>query len=297
MATTKVNTPVPGIARAAMLAHLVITTYTGRKQDKATQNEVTSSKGAASKRAASVYKSLFAECPELDAIVRYQSAVRTRHYRLTLPWTDMGPRLLPTRLLFTYQQEMDTHRQEFDRLVGLFLDRYDTLVAAAAFQLGSLFDRAEYPTRDEVAERFSFYITYVPLPTSGDFRLDIENEVQSELMQQYERKLQASIQEANQDAWTRLHTTLTNISERLKVSDDGKKAVFRDSLVDNAQDLCDLLTQLNVTNDHDLERARRKLEEALVGVTPQALRDELDTRVETKRKVDDLLGMFDFGVE
>jgi hypothetical protein len=43
---------VAGIARAALLVDLEISIYSGRKQDKRTQAEVTQSKGAASKRAA-----------------------------------------------------------------------------------------------------------------------------------------------------------------------------------------------------------------------------------------------------
>ncbi len=57
-------TQVAGIARAAMLVDLQISIYSGRKQDKRTQAEVTLSKGANSKKAASVYKSLFADCAE-----------------------------------------------------------------------------------------------------------------------------------------------------------------------------------------------------------------------------------------
>ena len=62
--------PVAGVARAAMLVDLQISLYSGRKQDKATQAEVTQSKSAKSSKAASVYKSLFAECAELDAITK-----------------------------------------------------------------------------------------------------------------------------------------------------------------------------------------------------------------------------------
>ena len=94
---------IAGVARAAMLVDLAISTYAGRKQDRKTQDEVTTAAGSGSKRAASVYKSLFAECRELDAIIKFQAKVRNEHYRLTLPWSDNGQRLLPTKSLMDYQ--------------------------------------------------------------------------------------------------------------------------------------------------------------------------------------------------
>lgn len=286
---------IAGVARAAMLVDLHISTYSGRKQDRKTQDEVTSSKGAGSKRAASVYKSLFAECKELDDIIKFQARVRATHYRLTLPWSDTGTRLLPTKALFEYQQVMSEHETEFDNLVDRFLDRYDTLVAAAAFQLGTLFDRSEYPLRDSVANKFSMTSSFAPLPISGDFRLDIESEVQQDLIDQYEQRSATLIASAQRDAWDRLHDVLSRMSERLADDAKGERKIFHGTLVTNAEELCTLLATLNVTNDPQLEAARLKLRDALVGVSPDELRKSDGARAETKRRVDEILDAFDWG--
>lgn len=288
---------VAGVARSSMMVDLHIAVYTGRKQDKSTQAEVVATKGANSKRAASVYKSLFAECKELDELTKFQARVRSEHYRLTLPWNDQGARLLPTKALLDYQAAMSRYRAEFERLTDAFLDKYDTLVAAAAFQLGTLFDRSEYPSRGAVAQRFKFDVTFTPLPVAGDFRLDIESEVQRDLIAQYEAKMNAKLMQANQDAWTRLYDALKRLSDRLVIEEDGKKRRFHDTMVTGALELCDLLSQMNVTNDSELESARRQLEAVLSGVTPDELRKEDGTRALTKQKVDQILSAFDWGVE
>lgn len=288
---------IAGVARAAMLVNLNISTYSGRKQDKTTQEEVTIAKGAHSKQAASVYKNLFANCTELAAITKFQAKVRFEHYRLTMPWADSGARLLPTMLLLDYTAAMGKFQLEFKVLVDAFLAKYDTLVAAAAFQLGTLFDRDEYMSSEKVARRFAMEFTYSPLPSAGDFRLDIEAEVQRDLVQQYEERSNRMLGQANQEAWTRLHDVLTKISDRLIVDEDGVKNKFHDTLVSNAEDLCDLLRALNVTGDADLERARKKLQEALSGVTPKELRDELSTRLDVKRQVDVMLESYDWGLD
>jgi len=287
---------IAGVARAAMLVDLNIRVYSGRKQDRKTQEEVTTAKGSGSKRAASVYKSLFAECKELDDITKYQARVRGEHYRLTKPWSDNGQRVLPTKLLLEYQAAMTKCTAEFDVLVDKFVVKYDTLVAAAAFQLGTLFDRDEYLPSAQIARKFSIETSFTPMPTAGDFRLDIESEVQQQLIQQYEAKAQALLATANQDSWTRLHKVLSNLSERLVVEEDGTKRKFHDTLVTNAEELCELLDAHNVTADPDLERARRRLLDTLTGVTPDELRKEDSTRIETKRKVDAILDAFDWGI-
>ena len=291
---TKPNT-VAGVARSAMMVDLHISVYSGRKQDKTTQGEVTTAKGSGSKKAASVYKNLFAECKELDDLTKFQARARAEHYRLTLPWNDQGARLLPTASLLEYQQIMGRYRNEFERLVDAFLDKYDTLVAAAAFQLGTLFDRKEYLSRAQVALRFRMESSFTPLPTSGDFRLDVESTVQRELVEQYERRMEAKLAQANQDSWSRLHEALLRLSDRLVVEEDGKKRKFHDTMVTGALELCDLLTVMNVTNDPELEKARRKVEEVLSGVTPKELRDEHSTRIQTKHRVDAILSAFDWG--
>jgi hypothetical protein len=291
---TKPST-VAGVARASMMVDLHISVYSGRKQDKATQGEVTAAKGSGSKKAASVYKNLFAECKELDDLTKFQARARAEHYRLTLPWNDQGARLLPTASLLEYQQTMGRYSNEFDRLVDAFLDKYDTLVAAAAFQLGTLFDRQEYLSRAQVALRFRMESSFTPLPTSGDFRLDIESEVQRELVEQYERRMEAKLAQANQDSWSRLHDALLRLSDRLVIEEDGKKRKFHDTMVTGALELCDLLTVMNITKDPQLESARRKVEAVLSGVTPKELRDEHSTRIQTKQQVDAILDAFDWG--
>jgi hypothetical protein len=71
-----------------------------------------------------------------------------------------------------------------------------------------------------------------------------------------------------------------------------EKQIFRDSLVDNAVEMCELLTRLNVTNDSKLESCRKKLEVALVGVDAGDLRKFDEVRLDVKSKVDEILSMF-----
>ena len=284
------------ISSSALLVELNISVWPASKLDREITDKVNSDASAV-RGASQTKKNLFAGTSLRKDISDFAARVRLYHNKHTLPWADKGERMLPTALFMDYKQTMNRLEAEFDLLVDKFLDKYDTLVASAAFQLGTLFDRTEYPSRNQVANKFRMHISFCPLPTSGDFRLDIEAEVQRDLIEQYEKRAVAQVTAATQDSWTRLYNSLKRLSDRLVIEEDGKKRIFHDTIVTGALEMCELLTHMNVLKDPSLEKARRKLEEVLSGVTPKELREEDGTRLDTKRKVDEILAAFDWGIE
>lgn len=290
---------ISGVACGAIVVDLTISTYSGRKKDKKTQGEVVAAKGSGSSKAASVYKSLFAECRELEAITKYGGVVRASHYRLTRPWSDMGSRILPTTRLIEYCDVMNAHDAAFGKLVQAFLDRYDTLVSAAAFQLGTLFDRTEYPSRALLASKFGIHRAEYPLPTGGDWRLDLDAEKQQELVDKYQKRFEHQLAAAQQENWRKLHAALSLFSNKLvdKADKTGKEKPQKlyETMIDGAHDLCGLLTDMNFAKDPALEKARQQLENVIAGLTIEDLRKSEGTRVLTKQKVDAVLSAFDWG--
>ena len=276
------------IQNSAMLVDLNIGVWTGRKMDKKVSEEIDASKGTHA-RAGNYHKKLLAGTQKLDELQKLVSAVRIWHYAQTLPWSDGGSRLLPMANFFDYKATLNDYQQQFEESVNEFLQDYPTLVSAAAFQLGDLFDSDEYPSADKLVDKFKFKYVFLPVPEAGDFRVDVGDAYKNELQEQYQNFYQDKLNNAMQDAWERLHDCLTRMSEKLAGTE---KQIFRDSLVNNATDLCELLTKLNVTGDSKLEFARKKLESALLGVTADELRKHEDLRHDTKAKVDEILSMF-----
>lgn len=291
---------ISGVACGAIIVDLTISTYSGRKKDKKTQAEVVVAKSSRSSKAASVYKSLFAECKELEAITKYGAVVRASHYRLTRPWTDMGSRILPTARLMEYCDVMNAHEAEFNKLVNTFLDKYDDLVSAAAFQLGDLFTREEYPSRALLASKFGIHRAEYPLPTGGDWRLDLDAEKQKELVEKYQKRFQEQLTNAQMENWQKLYAALKQFSTKLvdKVDEETGKAKpqkLYETMIDGATDLCDVLKDMNFSKDPALEKARQQLENAISGLTIEDLRKSEGTRALTKQKVDAVLSAFDWG--
>ncbi|NBX50742.1 hypothetical protein EBT25_12580 [bacterium] len=84
---------------------------------------------------------------------------------------------------------------------------------------------------------------------------------------------------------------LTHMVDRLTDEGDERK-VFRDSLLANPIELCDLLTRLNVTKDPQLEEARRMLEKAVRTHDVKDLRESAGARVELRSDVQTILDKF-----
>lgn len=281
---------------------LNISTWTGRKLDKKVSEEIDSAKGTKS-RAGNYHKHLLAGTEKLEQVQKLVGTIRTWHYEQTICWSDGGSRLLPMANFFDYNTALKSFEQQFNDAVEDFLTEYPQLVSAAAFQLGALFNRDEYPEVDELRSKFKFRYALSPLPTSGDFRIQAGEEVKQQLARQYEEHFNNKLQEAMKDLWGRLHEVLSHMSTKLADAAEPRKMkdgsanrtqIFRDSLITNALDLCGLLSKLNVTNDPQLEDARKKLEIAITNVDAKTVRESDTVRQDVKKKVDEILSAFNF---
>lgn len=283
------------IATSAMMVELNISCWTARKLDKKVSEEVDSAKNTKVK-AGNYHKHLLAGNPHLDAVVKYAAKVRLWNTQQTIPWSDSGSRIVTMENLFNggYKRQLDDHKIEFDRLAANFISVYPTLISAAAFQLGDLFDRDEYPEVDTLEKKFKFNYSLIPIPTAGDFRIEIGEQAKAELVAQYEAAFNERLNNAMRDVWDRLYDCLSHMSERLASDDEGKRKVFHGTLLTNAQELITLLSRLNVTNDPKLEQARRDLQAALVNTDISSLKDSDYIRENVKAKVDDILKRFEW---
>lgn len=291
------NTPRYNLDTCAMLVEFNASVWTARKLDKTTTDEVVAHKNATAKDAARVNKHLLAGRTELDVITQAVGRARAYVYDHTLPWSDSGLRLLPTKNFMAFTERMNEFNEEIEALVKSFVTIYPTLITAQAMALGDMFRRDDYPTANEIMTKFAFRVNYMPVPVAGDFRVDVGNEAQAELKQKLDELAEERINNAMRDIRERLSTHLKRMSDRLTtdyVQGEAKQRRFHDSLVDGALELCDLTKALNVVGDTALEDARKELEGLLVGVTAQELRKNEAIRQDTKKAVDAILDKFSF---
>jgi hypothetical protein len=281
------------IASSAVIVEMNISVWTANKLDRETTEDVTLTNHAV-RNAVQVRKNLMAGTSKRKEIADYAAGCRNWHNIRTLPWADRGPRLLPTSLFMDYKTEANVRRSTFQYIVEEFGKVYPSLVAQAPTTMGTLFNPDDYPPVDEVLSKFSFQLTFSPVPEAGDFRLDVSSQDLRELRQQYEESFDARLADAMRAPWQQLHTMLVGMSSKLTEESGETKKRWHGSFVTNAQEMCQMLTHLNVTKDPKLEQARRELEAVMLGAEIEDIKDSEATRAHMKAKIDTILGGFDW---
>lgn len=287
------------LGSCALIVEFNASVWTARKLDRKVTDEAIATHGAQAKDSVRANKNLLAGRRELVDIQQLVTKVRNFIYDNTLPWSNNGQQLLPSSKFLAFDKKLSVYKEEFDELAAQFVRIYPTLITAQAMALGSMFNRADYPPAGDIARRFAFNYDYFPVPTAGDFRVDVGNMAASELKERLEKMATARIDSALGDLKRRLGEHLHRMSERLvtdidPVTKEPKHRKFTSTLVTSAWDLCDLVKGLNVTNDPDLIRACKVLENALAGTSAESLRTDPIKRADVKKDVDSLLGAFTF---
>jgi hypothetical protein len=283
--------PLPmSLSSMAMLVELRISTWTARKRDNETTMEINTSKEA-DQDSGSVYKYLMAGSDHLKKIEKYSAKCRAWNGTQTLPWMK-GIGLLPMENFFKYREQLATMEANFFALVDDFIAEYPRLKNDQAFKLGKWYKADEFPDIETLPRRFKFEYNFLPVPESGDFRINCEARIKADLQEQYEKMFDNKLADAMRDPWDRLHKVLTHMTDKLTDNEDGDRKIFRDSIIDNAVELCDLLTRLNVVKDPELEKARRMLEKAVTSTDVKDLRTLSSARLELKTDVQDILNKF-----
>jgi len=258
----------------ALLVQLNVSQWTARKYDKRATNEVATAHGTTT--AAGRYnKALLPMNDLLDNIHKKTTFIRTKYYSNTLPWGLDGTMMLPTANYLAFMSDFRKEKGEWESLVQTFIDNYDSLKLDAQRILGSLYDHADYPPVADLRRKFNMDMAVFPVP-SADFRVSIGSEELTRIQQDVERRVKEAEQAALKDIWARLYDRVKHMAEKLA----DPKAIFRDSMVENAREICALLPRLNFSDDPHLEAMRQQVEASLLK-HPDALRNDPDLRRDT----------------
>jgi len=266
----------------ALLVQLSVSQWTARKYDKKVSKEVAVSHGTTTD-AGRYNKSLLPMNDLLDRVHKKTTHIREKFYKNTLPWGIEGTMMLPTSNYLEFVTEFRKEKGEWEYIVRDFVDNYDRLKADAQRILGGLYVEADYPSARDIEQKFSIDMAIFPVPAS-DFRVSIASDELTRIQQDVERRVAQAQQTAVRDVWNRLFEKVKHMAEKLA----DPKAIFRDSMVENARETCALLTRLNFTDDPNLEAMRQEVEATLLK-HPEALRNDPDLRSDTASKAKEIM--------
>lgn len=313
---------IPTLASSSMLVDLNIGVWTGRKLDKKVGIEVETAKNAKAK-AINATKNLFAGLPELDAIRNFVANVRNWHYANTRPWSDSGTRLLSMKHYFDYLKQIGDFERTYNEMVEQLVVKYPDMIDVAAFKLGDLFDRTEYPDVNSIRTKFYFNISLYPVPTSGDIRVDVNENIKKELVEQFDSFTKRAVDGIYREQWGELkgvvehlvgrlsdktEEELTRDKQKQEARNQKKEAAgkevkereisdrrkFHDDLIEKAVEKIGLLEKMDVIGDGEFQVVCSEVKEALSGVTVGVLKKDSEVRSETRKSMQDILDKFAF---
>ena len=255
----------------ALLVQLSISQWTARKFDKKVTQDVASTHGVSS-NAGRYNKALLPMNDLLDRVHKKSTLIRTKFYDNTLPWGIEGTMMRPSANYLKFVTDFRKEKGEWQYLVDDFVRNYGQLKLDAQRLLNGMYNDADYPSEYEIVNKFKMDMAIFPVPAT-DFRVQIASDELTRIQQDVEARVKDAQQQAMQEVWNRLYDRVKNMAEKLA----DPKAIFRDTLVDNLRDQCDMLTRLNFTDDPNLEALRSEVESNLLK-HPDALRNDPDLR-------------------
>jgi hypothetical protein len=284
------------LSSSAVLVSVDISVWSATKQDRGISDEVTTSKNA-DKSAGRYVKNLLANHPKHKAVVNYRQTIYNWLQRRTYRW-NQSQNLLPSVDVPKFKQEYHEHEIAFHALVDELITQYDSIVSDMAFKQGTMFNRNDYPVKEQVAGKFSLnlYVSEVPM---NDFRCGIAQDIAEDLFTTLSKQSARIIDSIAQEQSERMLEVMTSISHCCGVDESEvngetrtKRRKIYDTTIQKALEMCESFKRFNLKNDSELEQARASLEKVLSGVKAEDIRDSDAVRSHVKEGIDDILSKF-----
>ena len=282
------------LTRDAMLVGLRISAWSGRLYDREASDHVAAHHDAST--SAGRYNKRLLPKAALAPLNAVMNESRTQHYAQSLPWDDKGSRLLTVANYERYTGIMDGLRERVVRQRARFIEDYDHYVEQARIDLGKLFRIEEYPSKEDLRDRFSISYRITAVPDADHFIAKLASDDTERVKRDIERHIEEQLHDAVGDLYRRLAEAVERVSERLDEDDDGKPLVFRDTMISNIRNLVDVVPRLNIFGDQRLAHLCEQVKDRIAGVEPDSLRPsgvfDPVVRAQVKRDADALMEQF-----
>lgn len=161
--------------------------------------------------------------------------------------------------------------------------------------LGPLFDRSDYPSAEVLKDQFSLESQWLSIGVSDN----VPEEIKEKAKAQFQSRMTEAAEECKDALRVSLAGFLQRLTERLTPDESGKPKVFRDSLVENVRQFCQVFDARNFLQDTELEtlvgQCRTILEDKTVDA--EKLRTSTDVREGVREKFAEIQGKLDAMIE
>jgi hypothetical protein len=236
-------------------------------------------------------KSLLGEA--IKPVQAAERAVRAAVNAPTLPWMDDGTRILKGAAFLAFTESMAEPIRGFDAAVDAFIAAYPEVQYEARRRLGDAYADGDFPPQGQLRERFGVKLTYLPVPSSDDFRVQLAAEEIAAVRRNAEDALRGTVNDAVRSLLDRLREPVAHMATRLRLfrrkADGRTQHPFRDTLVENVRAIVRLAPMLNLMDDPRIAEICADIERQLTAYDPDELRRSSRLRESVANQADDIL--------
>lgn len=272
------------ITEKAMLAAVHISVWTATKHDRQVSRQIANQHGA-HESVGRYNKKLLQQAEKLEAIRTLAGQIRSYFYKITLPWSDEGYRILPGNFYFELSQKMAEFEHAFHKAVNEFLAEYPGYIEQVKPSLSTLFRSEDYPEASKIREKFELRLEIKPIPVGDDFRVSLSEEQQARIRREIDADLRETLKRGTQDLWLRLREVVEHMVSRLS---DPQGRLYA-SVVSNIAELVEVLPRLNIAQDPDLNAFAEEIKARLCAVSTKELKQNELLRAVTAQDATDIV--------
>jgi len=288
----------PLISNTELLKNKALTVRLTRKKinrnkmDKNLSDYLQDLKEVTDKSSLRVNKSLFPK----EATDKYQKVITEAakyFYRVTTPWDDKGWRLLSIDIYKDFTKKMKEFTRDFRETVTEFVDGFEANMEAMRPVLGKAFDPTDYSewfhngfvNREQLKTKFELEVEFGTVSDGDDLRATLTETDREVISAHITQKNNEKFAKSQEHIATMLHEHIMAIHERLSKSEN----IFRDTLIGNLEDLCDLIPKMNIAGDPALNTLAAEAKAKLCKFDPATLREVKTIREDVSQEAGKIL--------
>ena len=183
--------------------------------------------------------------------------------------------------------------RQFDEAVDAFIAAYPEIRHEARRRLGDAYANSDFPPESRLKQRFGVKLTYLPVPSTEDFRVNLSEDEIAAVRRNAEEALRGTVNDALLSLLDRLQEPVARMATRLRLfrrTSGGKvQHPFRDSLVENVRAIIKLAPALNLMDDPRIAELCADIERNLTVHDPEQLRNSEALRESVANEADAIL--------